>query len=176
MICRRCGVELRPNARFCKKCGEPIVIRPHRKNTASRPPTVLPRKRAISPMPDPQRDESPRLDRSEYGVVVPISEKQPTPARDQTEQEPESEIISIRPAKKNDLPPSLGKIRVPEAAPRNTQAPQAVVLRREQQVERPSSRALATDSSRPDKKILALVPLLLLTVILLFIFAYIAAR
>lgn len=52
MYCRKCGADIRLNAKFCAKCGTPVAIVPEAKPEAARPkvpvvPSEPPRETAV---------------------------------------------------------------------------------------------------------------------------------
>ncbi len=199
MICKSCRAELKEDAHFCKKCGEPVVNRGSR--SASRPAT----KRDKSRDSKIQRRQSQIPDQVEFGVIVPLSDRSSAPAPDKGAKDPESEIVSIPPppriasppsAKKNRIglptPPAINKNRVttpierkaipsplkpdppvPRSEPKSQPASRQAMIFESDLRQRPQER---TEDKDRQRRTTAVVPLVLLTVILLFVFAYIAAR
>jgi zinc-ribbon domain len=134
MRCEKCGMELRPGARFCRSCGVKVVLRP-----------------------GPAKREDKDV------MIFPITDK--TSSRQRS-----SNLRS------DALPPLAGTLR--ETVPLGGEVNQSSTYDLRRQSEAKPFFTLETDA-RPNPqhiRMIALVPVLLLLVILLFVFAFIAAR
>jgi uncharacterized Zn finger protein (UPF0148 family) len=133
MLCEKCGIELRPGARFCRICGHKVVLRPE---------------------PDESEDEDV--------TIFPITERTSQPQR--------SDLRSRA------LPPLAETLR--ETVPLRGKVNQSSTedLRRESEA-KPFFTLETEGGPNPQHlRMIALVPVLLLLVILLFVFAFLAAR
>jgi hypothetical protein len=182
MFCRKCGYELRPEARFCRRCGVPIVNRPAREDINPRRTASLPRNET------PFRNSGFRVQgQNERPTVLPLgplgqprhAPPEPPPNRrpKKTDQNIAQDIFRTSARTQRDLPPPA-KTSHQKSMIRNQLAttPISMPLQQEPEAKPFFTQALTADKNPQHRRLIAVVPLLLLAVILLFIFAYIAGR
>jgi zinc-ribbon domain len=172
MFCRKCGYELRPEARFCRRCGVPITNRPARDEVNPRRTVNLPRDEA------PFRSTGFRAqDQNESPTVLPPRNAPPEPPPKRKPKKSDQDIAWMSARAQRDLPP-IDKTPRAKTVIRNQLAttPISMPLQREPEAKPFFTQALTADKSPQHRRLIAVVPLLLLAVILLFVFAYIAGR
>jgi hypothetical protein len=172
MFCRKCGYELRPEARFCRRCGVPLTSRPTREELNPRRTVNLPRDDA------PSRSTGFRAqDQNERPTILPPRSAPPEPPPNRKPKKPDQDIAWMSARAQRDLPP-LDKTPRPKTVIRNQLAttPISMPLQREPEAKPFFTQALTADKNPQHRRLIAVVPLLLLAVILLFVFAYIAGR
>jgi zinc-ribbon domain len=179
MFCRKCGYELRPEARFCRRCGVPIVSRPVRDEVNPRQTVNLPRDEP------PFRSTGFRAqDQNNRPTVLPLEPPRKAPPEPPANRRPKKTDPDSAPdvgwmsaRAQRDLPPLAQTARA-KTVIRNQLAttPISMSMQQEQEVKPFFTQALTADKNPQHRRLIAVVPLLLLAVILLFIFAYIAGR
>jgi zinc-ribbon domain len=172
MFCRKCGDELRSESRFCKRCGVPIVNQPARGETNPRRTVNLPRDE------NPLRTTGLRApDQNERPPTPPVRNAPPVPPVNRGPKKSDSDISWMSERAQRDLPPLVQSSRA-KTVIRNQLAtsPISMPVQREPEAKPFFTQALTADKSPQHRRLVAVVPLLLLAVILLFIFAYIAGR
>jgi zinc-ribbon domain len=172
MFCRKCGYELRPEARFCRRCGVPIVNQPARGEINPRRTVNLPR----DEKPLRTTGFSPQ-DQNERPPIPPARNTPPVPPINRGPKKSDPDISWMNSRTQRDLPP-LAKPSRAKTVVRNQLATSPISMPVQQETEAKPffTQALTTDKSPQHRRLVAVVPLLLLVVILLFIFAYIAGR
>lgn len=175
MFCRKCGSELRSDARFCNRCGVPIPSRPGQSELNRRSTVDLPRDGT------PLRNNTGYQDATTDRLPPPFSAP-PAPPLNRRPKRLESEILSLDGSRKeartrNDLSSHAKPART------NTMVgnpiattPISLPARREPEAKPFFTQALTNDKNLQHRRLVTVVPLLLLVVILLFVFAYIAGR
>jgi hypothetical protein len=175
MFCGICGTEIRPQARFCRSCGAPIQDRPHQPNRNLR---VAPRENLPPVIAQPPNEPVRELKQDEEFLILPITEKI-TENRDdywnrpaeQPKREPKPEIVSFDPRSMIDMSPLLQKTPRKNDNPRKKR-----VVISEADAKPFFTRALKGEPNRHHQRLIGIVPVLMLVVIILFVFAYMAAR
>ena len=79
MFCRKCGTEIRLNAKFCHKCGAPAPVKPPEKSAeafSTKPPKAAPVKppEASSPKPVDTAPKTPPAPEEAPKLVIKMSE------------------------------------------------------------------------------------------------------
>jgi hypothetical protein len=79
MFCRKCGTEIRLNAKFCHKCGAPAPVKPPEKSAepfSTKPPKAAPVKppEASSPKPVDTAPKAPPAPEEAPKLVIKMSE------------------------------------------------------------------------------------------------------
>jgi zinc-ribbon domain len=189
MFCRKCGYELRPEARFCRRCGVPVVNRPARDDVNPRRTVNLPRDETPfrnTGFPVQGQNERPTtLPLEPLEPLAPPRNAPPVPPANRRPKRSDQDIapdvapdiawMSARAQK--ELPP------LPQTARAKTMlgkqlatTPISMSIGREPEAKPFFTQALTADKNPQHRRLVAVVPLLLLVVIVLFIFAYIAGR
>jgi zinc ribbon protein len=174
MFCRKCGSEIRSDARFCNRCGVPIPNRPGQGEYNRRQTIDLP------------RDETPLRNTGFKPAQGPTDRLPPPPLKappvppvNRRPKKPDLEPRRAGARTQNDLP-SLMKPARSNTVIRNQLATTPISLpsppMREPEAKPFFTQALTADKNPQHKRLVTVVPLLLLVVILLFVFAYIAGR
>jgi hypothetical protein len=151
-----------------------IPERPRQPNLNPR----LPSKQNIPPVAQPQREPTRELKQDEEFLILPITE-QISDKRDdysvkpaeQVKVEPKPEIVSFDPRSMIDMSPLLQK----SAKKKNNAKKNRAVLS-EADAKPFFTRALKGEPNRHHQRLIGIVPVLMLVVIILFVFAYMAAR
>jgi zinc-ribbon domain len=176
MFCRKCGYELRPEARFCRRCGVPIVNRPARDEINPRRTVNLPRDET------PFRSTGfPAQGQNERATGFPLRSAPPEPPANRKPKKSDQDIapdISWMGARaQRDVPPLAKTARAKTLIGKQlATTPISMPMQREPEAKPFFTQALTADKSPQHRRLVTVVPLLLLVVILLFIFAYIAGR
>jgi len=174
MFCGICGIEIRPQARFCRSCGAPIQERPHQPNLHPR----FPPRNNLPPIAQPPREPVRELKQDEEFLILPITEEI-TEKRDDysvreadyAKREPKPEIVSFDPRSIIDMSPLLQK-----PARKNDKAKKNRIVLGDSYAKPFFTRALKGEPNRHHQRLIGIVPVLMLVVIILFVFAYMAAR
>jgi hypothetical protein len=174
MFCRKCGDELRPESRFCKRCGVPIMNRPTQGDLNPRRTVNLPRDE------NPVRHSSgfrSQEQKERQTIPPPGTPPPPEPPVYRDSKKSESDISWMSARVQRELPP-LPKPSRAKTVIRNQLAtsPISMPMRQEPEAKPFFTQALTADKNPQHRRLVAVVPLLLLAVILLFIFAYFAGR
>jgi zinc ribbon protein len=172
MFCRKCGSEIRNDARFCNRCGVPIPNRPgpgeYNRRTIDLPRDETPLRNTGFRAPD-QTDRLP----------APPAKAPPVPPVNRRAKKSDADQRRADAHTQNDLP-SLMKPARSNTVIRNQLATTPISLpsppTREPEAKPFFTQALTADKNLQHKRLVTVVPLLLLVVILLFVFAYIAGR
>jgi hypothetical protein len=151
-----------------------IPDRPRQPNLNPR----LPPGQNIPPVALPQREPTRELKQDEEFLILPITE-QISDKRDdysvkkaeQVKAEPKPEIVSFDPRSMIDMSPLLQKT----AQKKNNAKKKRIVLK-ESDAKPFFTRALKGEPNRHHQRLIGIVPVLMLVVIILFVFAYMAAR
>ncbi|MCI0665620.1 MAG: zinc ribbon domain-containing protein [Acidobacteria bacterium] len=176
MFCGRCGTEIRPHARFCRSCGAQVQERqrPRQPNLNPR----LPPGQNLPPLAHPPREPVRELKQDEEFLILPITEKiseirddYSVRESEHAKREPKPEIVSFDPRSIIDMTPLLRK-----PGRKNNNARRNKVVLSESDAKPFFTRALKGEPNRHHQRLIGIVPVLMLVVIILFVFAYMAAR
>jgi zinc ribbon protein len=172
MFCRKCGSEIRNDARFCNRCGVPI---PNRPGTGEYNRRTIDLPRDETPLRNPGFSPQAQTDR----LPPPPLKAPPVPPVNRRPKKPEADLRRADARTQNDLPPLVKPARS-NTVIRNQLATTPISLpsppTQEPEAKPFFTQALTTDKNIQHKRLVTVVPLLLLVVILLFVFAYIAGR
>jgi zinc-ribbon domain len=178
MYCGICGTEIRPQARFCRSCGAPIQDRPRQPNLNPR----LPLRQNNPPVAQPQNEPIRELKQDEEFLILPITEPITDRREDysfrqaeQVKQEQAPEIVSFDPRSIIDMSPLLRK-PARKSEKKNENAKKNRIVLRDANAKPFFTRALKGEPNRHHQRLIGIVPVLMLVVIILFVFAYWAAR
>jgi hypothetical protein len=175
MFCQNCGTELRKGSRFCRSCGEPVGNRPKRSSANPRLTVALPREQPPLRHADSQSNSKPVEREKEDSLILPILDK-PSETKQNQEQQPDSEIVRLSPPASVELPQLIQTSRVKRQLKEKVAPPITALTRRTSEIKPLLEQVLGADPEIQQRRLIAIVPLLLLVVILLFVFAYFAAK
>jgi hypothetical protein len=176
MFCQNCGTELRKGSRFCRSCGEPVENRVKRGSASPRLTVALPREQPPIRQADSKSDSKPVEMEKEEALILPILEKPSESKQNQAEQQPDSEIVRLSPPATLELPQLIHTSRVKRQLKEKVAPPITALARRTSEIKPLLEHVLGADPEIQQRRLIAIVPLLLLVVILLFVFAYFAAK
>jgi hypothetical protein len=186
MFCRKCGYELRPEARFCRRCGVPVVNRPARDEINPRRTVNLPRDE--TPLRNtgfPLQGQNERPTILELGPPGQPRNAPPAPPANRRPKKSDRNIApDIAPnggwmstRAQRELPPLPQTARAKTVVGKQlATTPISMPMEREPEAKPFFTQALTADKNPQHRRLITVVPLLLLVVIVLFIFAYIAGR
>lgn len=178
MFCRKCGVELKPNAPRCKYCGArvedyfdedraEVEVAASGRTLARREQTIL---REAANQPHSSRVSLP----GEDAVIVPVEPYDLIPEEASEEQYPQ--FIPISPPVWNGTPQPHETRLAPEPVESAILIPINEVLPRKSAGETRADNFLKKEPERQRRHLVSSVLLLLLAVIAVFIFAWMAQR
>jgi zinc-ribbon domain len=185
MFCRKCGYELRSEARFCRRCGVPVVNRPAREDINPRRTASLPRNetpfRNTGFRAQDQNERPTVLPLGQFGPLGQPRQAPPEPPPNRRPKKPDQniaqDVIKMSARTQRDLlPPAKTSHAKTVIGNQPATTPISMPLQQEPEAKPFFTQALTADKSPQHKRLIAVVPLLLLAVLLLFIFAYIAGR
>jgi hypothetical protein len=174
MYCQNCGTELRSEARFCRGCGAQVEARKKQRSSKPRLTVALPREAPPVRQSDTESGQQSAPAQAEDSLIVPIAEKPPDRSSAQKTPEPESEIVALTPQPHSELPQFVATSRVKRNIRERVEPPAFGVSRRQAESKPLIEHVLGSDPEVQQKRLIAIVPLVLLVVILLFVFAYYA--
>lgn len=176
MFCGICGTEIRPQARFCRSCGAPVQDRQQQRQPNLNP-RLTPRQN-LPPIAQSPREPVRELKQDEEFLILPITEKKSDKRDDYSvreaehgKREPKPEIVSFDPRSIIDMTPLLQK-----PGRKNNNARRNKVVLSESDAKPFFTRALKGEPNRHHQRLIGIVPVLMLVVIILFVFAYMATR
>jgi zinc-ribbon domain len=179
MFCRKCGSELRNDARFCNRCGVPISNQPGQGDFNDNRRQTLDLPRGELPFRNTSYRAQAKTDRL---PAPPLNAPPAPPVKRPPPKKPSSEVLHPAGARleartQNDLPSHINPSRSNTIIENQVATtPISLHTRREPDAKPFFTQALTTESNPQHRRLVTVVPLLLLVVILLFVFAYIAGR
>ena len=167
MRCNKCGIELRPLAHFCRNCGVPVDNSSQAEPPSFRQTVILPKTASPAPL-----ESVP-----EKAVILPINEA----VIEQTEIHDRNLMLSRHSVEADHL---SGALKPPAETSRKTGSmdldavlPNTEMLKQESDAKPFFTSVLEGQNGNPQhKRLLSIIPFLLIALILIFIFAYIAAK
>ncbi len=172
MYCQKCGIEVRFEARFCRGCGEPVEARKKQRESKPRLTVALPREESPPHDADSQSGQSRTPGQIEASLILPIKDNSPDSNSGQKTPEPDAEIIALTPRPQSELPQLIATARVKRNIKEKVPPPMTGLSRPQEEVKPFFEQVWGADPESQQKRLIAVVPLVLLVVILLFVFAY----
>jgi hypothetical protein len=184
MFCQYCGYNLRARARFCNKCGKPVKERFGSALLHQPPPSGT-----TDEIPKRGTGRQPTTPSTAEDKIIPSPAKpsrppafEPDPAQQYHEVVfiPPPTIIDQpppQPPTKRSLPPLPPLVKPAPAAPITKVAGSTTDQLQNQAAAKPFfTQLLSSNPNQQHKRLVIAVPLLLLAIIFVFVFAYIASK